>query len=123
MSDYLPGPVKDLNQTGPLTAGKSYYDVCFASFYFIRSLRVPFSFLNLMNLGSGARRDIMGSTPPKLTNEQAEAVSRAKRYAMEQSIKMVLMKQTLAHQQQVRLSLLRCISWFVVCYMRGFLYF
>lgn len=59
-----------------------------------------------MNLGSGARRDLMGSTPPKLTNEQAEAVSRAKRYAMEQSIKMVLMKQTLAHQQQVHLILL-----------------
>lgn len=38
---------------------------------------------------------------PKLTNEQAESVSRAKRYAMEQSIKIVLMKQTLAHQQQV----------------------
>jgi len=44
---------------------------------------------------------VLGSTPPKLTSEQAEAVSRAKRYAMEQSIKMVLMKQTLAHQQQV----------------------
>lgn len=42
-----------------------------------------------------------GSTPLKLSNEQTEAVSRAKRYAMEQSIKMVLMKQTLAHQQQV----------------------
>jgi len=41
------------------------------------------------------------SSPAKLAVEQAEAVSRAKRYAMEQSIKMVLMKQTLAHQQQV----------------------
>lgn len=41
------------------------------------------------------------SSPSKLAAEQAEAVSRAKRYAMEQSIKMVLMKQTLAHQQQV----------------------
>lgn len=46
-----------------------------------------------------------GSTPPQLTSEQAEAVSRAKRYAMEQSIKMVLMKQTLAHQQQVKNSI------------------
>ena len=55
----------------------------------------------MLIIGSGARRDMYGSTPPKLTNEQTEAVSRAKRYAMEQSIKMVLMKQTLAHQQQV----------------------
>lgn len=41
------------------------------------------------------------SAPPKLGIEQSDAVARAKRYAMEQSIKMVLMKQTLAHQQQV----------------------
>ena len=54
-------------------------------------------------IGSGARKDMYGhlSSPSKLAAEQAEAVSRAKRYAMEQSIKMVLMKQTLAHQQQV----------------------
>lgn len=38
----------------------------------------------------------------KLTSEQQDAVNHAKKYAMEQSIKMVLMKQTLAHQQQVR---------------------
>ena len=57
----------------------------------------------LVEVGSGARRDIYGSTPPQLTSEQTEAVSRAKRYAMEQSIKMVLMKQTLAHQQQVKI--------------------
>ena len=37
---------------------------------------------------------------PKLTPEQALVVQRAKKYAMEVSIKMVLMKQTLAHQQQ-----------------------
>ncbi|XP_026325909.1 poly(U)-binding-splicing factor half pint [Hyposmocoma kahamanoa] len=37
---------------------------------------------------------------PRLSTEQADAVTRAKKYAMEQSIKMVLMKQTLAHQQQ-----------------------
>jgi hypothetical protein len=29
-----------------------------------------------------------------------ETVTKAKKYAMEQSIRMVLMKQTLAHQQQ-----------------------
>lgn len=43
---------------------------------------------------------ILGGTLPRLSSEQAEAVARAKKYAMEQSIKMVLMKQTLAHQQQ-----------------------
>ncbi|KAK4024962.1 poly(U)-binding-splicing factor PUF60 isoform X2 [Daphnia magna] len=85
LSDYLPGPVKDLDQTGPLTAG------------------------------SGARRDMYGSTPPQLTSEQAEAVSRAKRYAMEQSIKMVLMKQTLAHQQQQAKSLQRHQALVLMC--------
>lgn len=43
---------------------------------------------------------ILGGTLPRLSSEQADAVARAKKYAMEQSIKMVLMKQTLAHQQQ-----------------------
>ncbi|XP_022824801.1 poly(U)-binding-splicing factor half pint [Spodoptera litura] len=43
---------------------------------------------------------ILGGSLPRLSSEQAEAVARAKKYAMEQSIKMVLMKQTLAHQQQ-----------------------
>lgn len=43
---------------------------------------------------------ILGGTMPRLSTEQADAVARAKKYAMEQSIKMVLMKQTLAHQQQ-----------------------
>merc|ERR1712088_1280473 len=37
---------------------------------------------------------------PKLNAQQALVVQRAKKYAMEVSIKMVLMKQTLAHQQQ-----------------------
>lgn len=43
---------------------------------------------------------ILGGSLPRVSAEQAEAVARAKKYAMEQSIKMVLMKQTLAHQQQ-----------------------
>ncbi|CAD0226805.1 unnamed protein product [Spodoptera littoralis] len=43
---------------------------------------------------------ILGGSLPRLSSEQGEAVARAKKYAMEQSIKMVLMKQTLAHQQQ-----------------------
>ncbi|XP_077499412.1 poly(U)-binding-splicing factor hfp isoform X4 [Amblyomma americanum] len=36
----------------------------------------------------------------KLSPEQLEMVTRAKKFAMEQSIKSVLMKQTIAHQQQ-----------------------
>lgn len=47
---------------------------------------------------------ILGAGLPKITSEQQDTVNRAKKYAMEQSIKMVLMKQTLAHQQQVILS-------------------
>jgi len=52
---------------------------------------------------SGARRDasgVLGIGLPKLTAEQALLIQRAKKYAMEVSIKMVLMKQTLAQQQQ-----------------------
>jgi len=87
LSDFLPGPIKDLDQSGPLT------------------------------LGSGARRDMYGhlSSPAKLAPEQTEAVSRAKRYAMEQSIKMVLMKQTLAHQQQQAKSLQRHQALVLMC--------
>ncbi|KAI8434533.1 hypothetical protein MSG28_012532 [Choristoneura fumiferana] len=42
----------------------------------------------------------LGGALPRLAGDAADAVARAKKYAMEQSIKMVLMKQTLAHQQQ-----------------------
>ncbi|XP_072544293.1 poly(U)-binding-splicing factor PUF60a isoform X1 [Salminus brasiliensis] len=41
---------------------------------------------------------------PPLTPEQQEALQKAKKYAMEQSIKSVLVKQTLAHQQQQQLN-------------------
>ncbi|KAK4883117.1 hypothetical protein RN001_006436 [Aquatica leii] len=54
--------------------------------------------------GPGARSStiagILGGVLPKLSSDQSDSVNRAKKYAMEQSIKMVLMKQTLAHQQQ-----------------------
>ena len=43
---------------------------------------------------------ILGGNMPRLSSDQHETVTKAKKYAMEQSIKMVLMKQTLAHQQQ-----------------------
>jgi len=53
--------------------------------------------------GNGSRRDsasVVGLGLQKLSSEHAMMIQRAKKYAMEVSIKMVLMKQTLAHQQQ-----------------------
>uniref|UniRef100_A0A6P7F6I9 Poly(U)-binding-splicing factor half pint isoform X2 n=1 Tax=Diabrotica virgifera virgifera TaxID=50390 RepID=A0A6P7F6I9_DIAVI len=54
--------------------------------------------------GPGARSStiagILGGALPKLSSDDADAVSKAKKYAMEQSIRMVLMKQTIAYQQQ-----------------------
>lgn len=59
----------------------------------------------LCHIGPGARCNtiagILGGALPKLSSDQSDTVNKAKKYAMEQSIKMVLMKQTLAHQQQV----------------------
>lgn len=72
-SEFLPGPIYNLAQSGPLVAGPG-----------ARNTTIP---------------GLLGAGLPKLTQEQQEAVTRAKKYAMEQSIKMVLMKQTLAHQQ------------------------
>lgn len=72
-SDFLPGPIYNLAQSGPLVAGPG-----------ARNTTIP---------------GLLGAGLPKLSQEQQEAVTRAKKYAMEQSIKMVLMKQTLAHQQ------------------------
>ncbi|XP_076253710.1 poly(U)-binding-splicing factor hfp isoform X2 [Rhynchophorus ferrugineus] len=43
---------------------------------------------------------ILGGALPKLNTDQSEAVAKAKKYAMEQSVRMVLMKQTIAYQQQ-----------------------
>lgn len=53
--------------------------------------------------GPGAKRDVKPFAPPKLTSSQEEDVKRAKKYAMEQSIKSVLVRQTIQHQQQVRI--------------------
>lgn len=53
--------------------------------------------------GPGTRSGVLGifgGALPRLNSEQFETVSKAKKYAMEQSIRMVLMKQTLAQQQQ-----------------------
>ncbi|XP_055923632.1 poly(U)-binding-splicing factor half pint isoform X2 [Eupeodes corollae] len=56
-----------------------------------------------VKFGPGTRSallGLLGGALPKLSSEQHDTVTKAKKYAMEQSIKMVLMKQTLAHQQQ-----------------------
>ncbi|XP_019964650.2 poly(U)-binding-splicing factor PUF60a isoform X2 [Paralichthys olivaceus] len=47
---------------------------------------------------------------PPLTLNQQEALQKAKKYAMEQSIKSVLVKQTLAHQQQQQITSLQMAS-------------
>jgi len=51
--------------------------------------------------GPGGQREQKLFTPATLTLAQLENVAKAKKYAMEQSIKSVLLKQTIAHQQQV----------------------
>ena len=68
--------------------------------------------------GPGARRDTMGGLGlplPKLSTDQNSAIQKAKKYAMEQSIKMVLMKQTLAHQQQQAKSMQRHQAVVLMC--------
>lgn len=51
----------------------------------------------------------------KLNSDQQEAVTKAKKYAMEQSIKSVLVKQTIAHQQQQQKSLQRHQALVLMC--------
>jgi len=51
--------------------------------------------------GPGGHREQKLFTPAKLSSSQQEAVAKAKKYAMEQSIRSVLLKQTIVHQQQV----------------------
>lgn len=51
--------------------------------------------------GPGGQREQKLFTPAKLSSSQQEAVAKAKKYAMEQSIRSVLLKQTLVHQQQM----------------------
>jgi len=54
--------------------------------------------------GPGAKKDTKAFSIPRLNSSQQETVQRAKKYAMEQSIKSVLVKQTIAHQQQQMLN-------------------
>jgi hypothetical protein len=68
--------------------------------------------------GPGSRADSItqiGRGLPKLTTEEAALVQRAKKYAMEVSIKMVLMKQTLSHQQAQTRTLQRQQAISVMC--------
>ncbi|XP_033213207.1 poly(U)-binding-splicing factor half pint isoform X2 [Belonocnema kinseyi] len=88
-SEFLPGPIYDLNQTGQVIAGPG-----------AKYLTLP---------------GILGATLPKISSEQQDTVTRAKKYAMEQSIKMVLMKQTLAHQQQKNKLVLRQQVLLLMC--------
>ena len=55
--------------------------------------------------GPGAKRDNKPRALPKLNSHQRHALQRAKKFAMEASIKSALVKQTIAHQQQVSTSL------------------
>jgi len=68
-------------------------------------------------MGPGARKEGNGMNTPltPLSAEEQAAVAKAKKYAMEQSIKMVLMKQTLAHQQQQAKSLQRHQAIVLMC--------
>ncbi|KAF4518986.1 hypothetical protein B566_EDAN007774 [Ephemera danica] len=85
----------DIDQTDALVAANPSKKISF----------LPLTPCNAL-VGPGAKRDVilqglLGQGLPKLSSDQQDHVTRAKKYAMEQSIKMVLMKQTLAHQQQV----------------------
>ncbi|XP_071535904.1 poly(U)-binding-splicing factor PUF60 isoform X2 [Panulirus ornatus] len=70
-------------------------------------------------LGPGAKKDdmvhLLGQSLPRLSSDQKDTVARAKKYAMEQSIRLVLMKQTLAHQQQQAKSLQRHQALVLMC--------
>ena len=62
--------------------------------------------------GPGAKKDQKPFTPPKLSSSQQDAIQSAKKYAMEISIKSVLVKQTIAHQHQVNVKLNFCTRQF-----------
>lgn len=71
--------------------------------------------------GPGAKRDELNvpgmptlTGLPVLKGDQQEMVMQAKKFAMEQSIKSVLVKQTLAHQQQVQHTALLLITCAVI---------
>lgn len=66
--------------------------------------------------GPGAlRASALEATFIRLTPEQQEAITKAKKYLMEQSIKSVLEKQTIAFQQQQQRSLQRHQALVLMC--------
>lgn len=71
--DFVKQPIYNLRQTGNVYAGPA---------------------------AKALGLNIFVGLPELTSNEQAANVIKAKKYAMEQSIRMVMMKQTLAHQQQ-----------------------
>lgn len=94
--------IYDLDQNGEVVTGELLFLSRLIS-------KIPLvsgfeAFLRLF-LGPGAVNNsvagILGGALPKLSSDQADWVAKAKKYAMEQSIRMVLMKQTIAYQQQV----------------------
>ena len=68
-------------------------------------------------VGPGGKREggRAALTLPDLPSHQRSMVQRAKKYAMEQSIKIVLMKQTLAHQQSQARNLQRQQAIVLMC--------
>lgn len=66
--------------------------------------------------GPGAlRASAIAATLIKLSPEQQDAITKAKKYSMEQSIKSVLEKQTIAYQQQQQRSLQRHQALVLMC--------
>jgi len=57
-------------------------------------------------IGPGGKKAKIDTPLPKLSSSQEKSLKKAQKYAMEQNIKMVLVQQTIAHKQQVRV----CIS-------------
>lgn len=106
-------PIFILNLVCGLVIGMSILNLLLSFFIFIDwQPKMPFISAPLNDLrqlgdvefGPGQRSPllgILGGALPKLSSDQYDLVAKAKKYAMEQSIRMVLMKQTLAHHQQL----------------------
>jgi len=65
--------------------------------------------------GPGAKNDNAGRALVKPSSSEATQIQKAKKYAMEVSIKMVLMKQTLSHQQAQTKALQRQQAISIMC--------
>merc|ERR1719187_1689902 len=65
--------------------------------------------------GPGSKNDSAGRALVKPSSSEAQQIQKAKKYAMEVSIKMVLMKQTLSHQQAQTKALQRQQAITIMC--------